>query len=61
MSELHPTQLERASGTTADDFLAQMRALGYQAHLLENGAAGTVLERAPAAALVSVVFVPLPV
>jgi FkbM family methyltransferase len=61
MSELHPTQLERASGTTADDFLAQMRRLGYEAHLLENGAIGALLERAPAAALVSVVFVPLPV
>jgi hypothetical protein len=35
-----------------------MRALGYQAHLLENGAVGAILERAPAAAVVSVVFVP---
>ena len=58
MSELHPTQLERASGTTADDFIAQMRRLGYAAHLLENGAIGALLERAPADTLVSVVFVP---
>jgi FkbM family methyltransferase len=58
MSELHPTQLERASGTTADAFLEEMRALGYQAHLLENGAVGAVLDRAPAGALVSIVFVP---
>ena len=58
LSELHPTQLERASGTAGDDFLAQMRSLGYAAHLLENGTLGAVLERAPADTLVSVVFVP---
>ncbi|MBI4484723.1 MAG: FkbM family methyltransferase, partial [Acidobacteria bacterium] len=28
LSELHPTQLDRASGVTADDFLAQVRAIG---------------------------------
>lgn len=58
LSELHPTQLERASGASADGFLQQMRALGYRTHLLGNGALGPVLERAPADALVSVVFVP---
>jgi FkbM family methyltransferase len=58
LSELHPTQLARASGTTADAFLAQMRGLGYDAHLLENGAIGATLEHSPAVALVSVVFVP---
>jgi FkbM family methyltransferase len=58
LSELHPVQLERASGIDADEFLARMRGLGYQAHLLEDGAAGTVVERAPVGAIVSVVFVP---
>ena len=67
LSELHPTQLERASGVTADEFLAQMTALGYRAHSIERPAEtgtyremlGPALERAPEGALVSVVFVPL--
>src|SRR4029453_7304809 len=37
LSELHPTQLERASGVTADAFLVQMDALGYRAHAIERG------------------------
>ena len=64
LSELHPTQLERASGVTADDFLAQMRSLGYRAHLLECPAeaghhasmVGPPLDRAPADALASIVL-----
>src|SRR4029077_7483141 len=47
LSELHPVQLERASGTTADAFLDQLRALGYRAHLVENGSTGAPLDRAP--------------
>jgi hypothetical protein len=43
---------------TADDFLAQMRALGYRAHVVAHGAIGNALDRAPAEALVSVVLVP---
>ena len=31
LSELHPTQLERASGIDADEFLAQLRAIGLPA------------------------------
>jgi FkbM family methyltransferase len=58
LSELHPAQLERASRTTADGLLARMRALGYQAHLLESGALGAIVERAPADTLVSVAFMP---
>lgn len=58
LSELHPTQLDRASGITADDFLAQVRAIGYRAHAIERGAVGAPLDRAPAEALVSVVLVP---
>ena len=66
LSELHPTQLERASGVTASDFLEQMTALGYRAHTI-NGAAdagsyqqmlGPAIERAPSEALVSIVLVP---
>lgn len=59
LSELHPTQLERASGISADGFLAAMRSLGYQAHLVEHGLVGAPLDRAPAAALVSVVLLPM--
>ncbi len=39
LSELHPTQLERASGVTANEFLDQLRAIGYRAHTIGSGAA----------------------
>jgi FkbM family methyltransferase len=58
LSELHPTQLERASGITADQFLAQIAAHGYRAHRLEQGEVGPAIELAPADALVSVALVP---
>jgi FkbM family methyltransferase len=54
LSELHPVQLERASGVTASQFLAQMQALGYRAQAID----GAPIESAPGAALVSVLFVP---
>jgi FkbM family methyltransferase len=38
LSELHPTQLARASGVTADEFLAEMQALGYRAHQITGPA-----------------------
>jgi FkbM family methyltransferase len=55
LSELHPTQLQRASGTTADEFLAQVRRLGYRAQDLN----GNAIDRTPVDAIVSVVLVPL--
>jgi FkbM family methyltransferase len=70
LSELHPTQLDRASGVTADEFLAQMKTLGYRAHTLRDDAKadrghhdyaallGPALDRAPANALVSIALVP---
>ena len=58
LSEVHPTQLERASGVTADQFLDELRALGYRAHRLEHGAIAAPLDRAPADVLVSVVLTP---
>jgi FkbM family methyltransferase len=58
LSELHPVQLERASGTTAEAFLDQLRALHYRAHAIVNGSIGAPIERAPADAIVSVAFVP---
>ena len=54
LSELHPVQLERASGVTASQFLAQMEALGYRAQTLD----GAPIESSAAASLASVLFVP---
>lgn len=54
LSELHPTQLERASGTSVDAFLALVRDLGYQAQDLR----GTPITHAPAETLISVVLKP---
>jgi FkbM family methyltransferase len=59
LSELHPTQLDRAAGTDADAFLAAMRQARYAAHLLEHGRPGIRLDRAPAEALVSIVLLPM--
>ena len=59
LSELHPTQLERAAGTTADGFLSALRTLGYRAHVLEHDEVGAPLDRAPAETVVSVVLLPM--
>jgi FkbM family methyltransferase len=58
LSELHPTQLERASGITAEQFLADIAALGYRAHRLEGATVGAHIDHAPADALVSVILMP---
>jgi FkbM family methyltransferase len=59
LSELHPTQLERASAITPDQFLAQIAAFGYRAHRIEHAAIGAAIAHAPADALVSIVLVPM--
>ena len=59
LSELHPTQLERASGITASQFLAQIDAFGYRAHRIQHAAIGAAITHAPADALVSIVLVPM--
>ena len=58
LSELHPTQLERASGITADQFLAQIAGFGYRARRLEHGVIGAPIVHPPPDALVSVVLTP---
>jgi FkbM family methyltransferase len=58
LAELHPTQLERVSGMTPEGFLNQLRALGYRAHGVDGGGVGAPFDRAPADAIVSVVFIP---
>lgn len=55
LSEVHPAQLARASGVTADQFLSELRTYGYRAQDLH----GSPIERAPEDTLVSVVLVPL--
>ena len=73
LSELHPTQLARASGVTGGEFIAQMRALGYEARPLQgpsraghhrekagrDNLLGPALDRAPESAVMSIVFLPL--
>ncbi len=58
LSELHATQLQRASGVTADQFLTQLHAHGYRAHAIEHGKPGAPLERAPGSVLVSIALLP---
>jgi FkbM family methyltransferase len=59
LSELHPTQLDRASGVTAGAFLTELAAIGYRAHRLEGGEVGAPIEHAPEDVLISVVLLPL--
>jgi hypothetical protein len=63
LSELHPTQLDRASGVSAAEFLSQLAAIGYRAHRLRaDSGVGTALDialdDAPADAMVSVALLP---
>jgi FkbM family methyltransferase len=55
LSELHPTQLARSSGTTADAFLQEVKAIGYEARLLD----GTPVAEAPSGEILSIVLRPL--
>ena len=54
LAELHPTQLARASGTTADEFLKELRAIGYESRLLD----GAAIDDAHGDAIVSIVVQP---
>jgi FkbM family methyltransferase len=58
LSELHPLQLERVSGVTPAQFIAEMRARGYRCHLLGAGVAGQEIADAPNNSVTSVVFLP---
>jgi FkbM family methyltransferase len=58
LSELHHVQLDRASGVTAGEFLAQLSALGYCAHAIAHGTIGAPVDGAAADAVMSVAFVP---
>jgi len=57
LSELHPTQLDRASGVSAAEFLSQLAAIGYRAHRLRaEGAVGDPLDAVPAETMIAVAF-----
>jgi FkbM family methyltransferase len=58
LSELHPVQLDRASGMPVEAFLREIDEIGYRAHYFENGGPGAPIERAPDDALISIVLVP---
>ena len=58
LSELHPLQLDRVSGVTPAQFIAEMRARGYRCHLLGAGVAGEEITDAPNNGVTSVVFLP---
>ena len=55
LSELHPTQLARSSGTTRDEFLAELSAIGYEARLLD----GTPINDARGDGILSIVLRPV--
>jgi len=58
LSELHPLQLERVSGTSPAAFVDQMRALGYRCYSLGAGVLGEEMVHLPASGVTSVVFRP---
>jgi FkbM family methyltransferase len=60
LSELHPTQLDRASGINVASFLALARELGYRAHRMEIGGPGALVDRTPDEPLISIVLMPHP-
>ncbi|HEX7140342.1 MAG TPA: FkbM family methyltransferase, partial [Vicinamibacterales bacterium] len=59
LAELHPVQLDRASGATVEGFLRQIKDLGYRAHYFEQGGPGALVEQAPQDVLVSIVLLPV--
>jgi hypothetical protein len=59
LCELHPVQLERASGTTPAIFLEQLRAAGYRAHGLRNGIIDEPIEKASDEEVLSVALLPV--
>jgi FkbM family methyltransferase len=58
LSELHPTQLDRASASSPAQFLKQMHALGYRGHRLSGASIGPVLEHPRSDEIATIVFIP---
>lgn len=59
LSELHPLQLERVSGISPGQFIAEMAGRGYRCHLLGAGVPGRAIDDAPSNGVTSVVFLPV--
>lgn len=59
LSEIHPRQLARVSGCRPADLIEEMRDLGYECALLENGVPGKSIRYTEGDAIRSVVFRPL--
>ena len=58
LSELHPHQLQRVSGVSSAQFIAEMRERGYRCHLLGAGVPADPIDDAPGNGVTSVVFLP---
>jgi FkbM family methyltransferase len=59
LSELYDEQLQRVSGCTGEVYVSEMKRLGYECRLLENGRPGQTITRPTGrAANESVVFMP---
>lgn len=58
VSEVHPEQLRRVSGSSPTAFVADLAALGYTAHAIEAGAIGAPIDPAAVDDVVTVVFTP---
>ncbi|MGE0814292.1 MAG: FkbM family methyltransferase [Vicinamibacterales bacterium] len=58
LSEVHPEQLQRVSGTTPAAFLAEMAALGYGVHAVDDGRVGAPMDPAAIDRVETVVLVP---
>ena len=58
LSELHPSQLQVVSGTSAAAYIAQLGALGYRCHTLESGGrpGPEIVDMPPGADVISVAF-----
>jgi FkbM family methyltransferase len=58
VSEVHPEQLARVSGSSPAAFFGDLAALGYVAHTIEAGAIGAPIDAAAIDGVVTVVFRP---
>jgi hypothetical protein len=58
LSEIHGLQIQKVSGCTSTDFIAEMNERGYNCHTLEAGKAGQMITSVDEQEVSSVVFIP---
>jgi FkbM family methyltransferase len=58
LSELHPEQLQRVSGTTPAALIGELAALGYSAHAVDDGKVGAPVDPATIVGVETVILVP---